>query len=78
MLNIFERRRAWLADKLGSIAIEALGNLELWDRSMTNRSEFRNCYEQEAARLRALSRNRKRANFKSTAFDTSRGTRIAR
>ena len=54
MLNICERRLAWLADKLGSIAIEALDKLELLDPSMTKTSAFRNCHEQEAARLRAL------------------------
>ena len=55
MLDIFERQLARLADKLGSSAIKALGELaELLDRSMTNRSEFRNRHAREAARLRAL------------------------
>ena len=52
MHNIFVQWHAWLADKLGSGAI--LGRFELPACSMTNRSEFRNCHEQEAARLRAL------------------------
>lgn len=54
MLNICERRLAWLAYKLGSIAIESLGKRERLDRSVIKRSEFRNRHEQEAARLRAL------------------------